>query len=167
MGCFGLLILGFVIFIIIRASNQNGNQTVKTASHKKNQMMANQFMRQNQPITNQSARQNRTAGGAAGYGQENRTRSVYTKSAEAAKQQELKNRLQLKYGGASLKPQKQQETQSVEKRKETNVVQLPEPPDEDLIQEINDLMVKGYEGEMTFSRDFVAEGIEMLNRIQM
>lgn len=142
MGCFGLLILGFVIFVIIRASNQSGNQTGKTASNKKNQNMTNQSMRQNQSIANQSMRQNQPI----------------------AKQQELKNRLQLKYGGASLKPQ---ETQIVEKRKEANVVQLPEPPADNLMQEINDLMVKGYDGEMTFSRDFVAEGIEMLNRIQM
>jgi hypothetical protein len=36
-----------------------------------------------------------------------------------------------------------------------------------LMQEIEDLMVKGYDGKLTFARDFVAEGIDMLNRIQV
>ena len=75
--------------------------------------------------------------------------------------------MQSKYGEKSQKPQKQQEMQSVEKKQEAHAIKLPEVPAEDLIQEINDLMVKGYDGELTFSRDFVAEGIEMLNRIQM
>lgn len=34
-----------------------------------------------------------------------------------------------------------------------------------LIDEINDLIVKGYSGELNFERDFIAEGMDMLNRI--
>ena len=33
-----------------------------------------------------------------------------------------------------------------------------------LIDEINDLIVKGYSGSLEFERDFIAEGVEMLNR---
>lgn len=33
-----------------------------------------------------------------------------------------------------------------------------------LIDEINDLIVKGYNGSLEFERDFIAEGVEMLNR---
>lgn len=33
-----------------------------------------------------------------------------------------------------------------------------------LIDEINDLIVKGYSGSLKFERDFIAEGVEMLNR---
>lgn len=33
----------------------------------------------------------------------------------------------------------------------------------DIIKHVNDLIVTGYSGEMEFDRDFVAEGIEMLN----
>ena len=33
-----------------------------------------------------------------------------------------------------------------------------------LIDEINDLIVKGYDGSLEFERDFIAEGVEMLNR---
>ena len=34
----------------------------------------------------------------------------------------------------------------------------------DIIKRINDLMITGYSGDMTFERDFIAEGVEMLNR---
>lgn len=33
-----------------------------------------------------------------------------------------------------------------------------------LIDEVNDLIVKGYSGSLEFERDFIAEGVEMLNR---
>lgn len=35
---------------------------------------------------------------------------------------------------------------------------------EDLMRTLDDLMVKGYEPRLTFERDFVAEGMELLNR---
>ena len=35
---------------------------------------------------------------------------------------------------------------------------------EDLMRTLDDLMVKGYEPHLTFERDFVAEGMELLNR---
>ena len=34
----------------------------------------------------------------------------------------------------------------------------------DIIKRVNDLIVTGYSGDMTFDRDFIAEGVEMLNR---
>ena len=37
----------------------------------------------------------------------------------------------------------------------------------DMMKRVNDLMVTGYSGEMNFDRDFVAEGIEMLNRFSL
>lgn len=33
----------------------------------------------------------------------------------------------------------------------------------DIIKKINDLMITGYSGDMNFDRDFVAEGVDMLN----
>lgn len=36
-----------------------------------------------------------------------------------------------------------------------------------LMQQISDLMITGYTGELSFGRDFVAEGVEMLNRCEM
>lgn len=37
----------------------------------------------------------------------------------------------------------------------------------ELMREVNDLMITGYRAEMTFERDFVAEGVEMLNRCEL
>lgn len=34
----------------------------------------------------------------------------------------------------------------------------------DIIKRVNDLIVTGYSGDMIFDRDFIAEGIDMLNR---
>ena len=34
----------------------------------------------------------------------------------------------------------------------------------DIIKRVNDLIVTGYSGDMKFDRDFIAEGIDMLNR---
>lgn len=34
----------------------------------------------------------------------------------------------------------------------------------DIIKRVNDLIVTGYSGDMTFDRDFIAEGVDMLNR---
>lgn len=37
----------------------------------------------------------------------------------------------------------------------------------DIIKKVNDLIVTGYSGEMDFDRDFIAEGIEMLNHFSL
>ena len=34
----------------------------------------------------------------------------------------------------------------------------------DIIKRVNDLIVTGYSGDMAFDRDFIAEGVDMLNR---
>ena len=34
----------------------------------------------------------------------------------------------------------------------------------DIIKRVNDLIVTGYSGDMNFERDFIAEGVDMLNR---
>ena len=37
----------------------------------------------------------------------------------------------------------------------------------DLMREINDLMIKGYQADLAFERDFVSEGIELLNSYEL
>lgn len=37
----------------------------------------------------------------------------------------------------------------------------------DILKKVNDLMVTGYSGDMKFERDFLAEGIDMLNRFSL
>lgn len=35
------------------------------------------------------------------------------------------------------------------------------------MEELNDLMIMGYQVNVSFHRDFVAEGVEMLNRFEI
>ena len=37
----------------------------------------------------------------------------------------------------------------------------------DILKKVNDLMVMGYSGEMNFDRDFIAEGVDLLNRYSL
>lgn len=37
----------------------------------------------------------------------------------------------------------------------------------DIIKRVNDLIVTGYSGDMKFDRDFIAEGIDMINRFSL
>lgn len=37
----------------------------------------------------------------------------------------------------------------------------------ELMQQVNDLMIMGYQGNLSFERDFVAEGVEMLNSYEL
>lgn len=43
---------------------------------------------------------------------------------------------------------------------------MSEPEDDAFMDRVYDLMITGYSGNLEFDRDFIAEGIEMLNRIQ-
>lgn len=227
MDCLGLLIVGIVIFCVIRSKSQNGNQTTKPnqpGQTRSNQPIRPSQTRPNQPMRQNPSRPNQPVGGQAGGTVSGRqgyqTGNTYAKPAaqvkpkedilaranrnvreqQLEKQEELKARLQQKYGEISneQKPEKpagKEKAASVsmaeavqrvatppekvkesevnqfspkpDRQTETNVMELQEPPTSDLMREIKDLMVKGYDGELTFSRDFVAEGIEMLNRIQM
>lgn len=37
----------------------------------------------------------------------------------------------------------------------------------DIIKKVNDLMITGYSGDLEFERDFIAEGVDMLNRFSI
>lgn len=37
----------------------------------------------------------------------------------------------------------------------------------ELMREVNDLMITGYQADLAFERDFVAEGVEVLNRFEL
>lgn len=55
------------------------------------------------------------------------------------------------------------ETSDVEKHKEQSFL-CDTGEESDIIKRVNDLIVTGYSGDMTFDRDFIAEGVDMLNR---
>lgn len=193
MDCLGLLIIGFVIFWIVRTKSRNGNQTTKPNQPRKSQPKPNQPVRQSRPVRpnqpmrqqNQPMGQRQPVKGTVSSTPGHQTGTTYTKPAaptkqeedilakanrnvreqQMEKQEELKARLTQKYGEI---PKEQKSGKPLGKEKAPAVSGVEqEAQTGDLMREINDLMVKGYDGELTFSRDFVAEGIEMLNRIQM
>lgn len=102
------------------------------------------------------------------------------------KQQELKNRLQQKYpeqkqqnpvkasadlSAEYIPPQADIMSRAVANVKENAADVLEkkqvELQEDDLMAQLQDLMVMGYWVDFDFSRDFVAEGIEMLNRYEL
>lgn len=93
----------------------------------------------------------------------------------ARKQQELKNRLLHKpvqqAPQNSVPPQKpvQQKSDIVSRAvanvKENEVDELVKGSE--LMNQVNDLMIMGYQEDLSFARDFVAEGIDMLNSYQI
>ena len=75
-------------------------------------------------------------------------------------QQQLKNRLAEKYQFAAAE--------------EMSAMEVIEPmeftydiPQSDNMKKVQELMVTGFSGNLNFERDFVAEGIEMLNRFEL
>lgn len=76
------------------------------------------------------------------------------------RQQQLKNRLAEKYQSAAAE--------------EMSAMEVIEPmeftydiPQSDNMKKVQELMVTGFSGNLNFERDFVAEGIEMLNRFEL
>ena len=75
-------------------------------------------------------------------------------------QQQLKNRLAEKYQSAAAE--------------EMSAMEVIEPmeftydiPQSDNMKNVQELMVTGFSGNLNFESDFVAEGIEMLNRFEL
>lgn len=105
------------------------------------------------------------------------------------KQQELKQRLQQRYGSQQSATQRyggqpgdilsrananvRENDEDILERSqmsENNTVEIMGTQglmESDLMREINDLIVKGYESDLSFERDFVSEGIEMLNAYEL
>ena len=54
-------------------------------------------------------------------------------------------------------------TTDVAEHKEVSVL-CDSGEESDIIKRVNDLIVTGYSGDMQFDRDFIAEGVDMLNR---
>ena len=75
-------------------------------------------------------------------------------------QQQLKNRLAEKYQSAAA--EKMSAMEVIEPMEFTYDI-----PQSDNMKKVQELMVTGFSGNLNFDRDFVAEGIEMLNRFEL
>lgn len=167
-----VIIIIFVVKCLAKGANQQQTQPNKPRTdHPQNYTYTRPAEPKKQPENDILARATRNV---LGQQEERRTESMA----------ELKARLQEKYGTAVKEKKPAVEAVATPEKKPEPVkpevkVHVPakdcakhlaewnEPSGEDLMQEVWDLMIKGYDGELTFTRDFVAEGIEMLNQIQM
>lgn len=83
---------------------------------------------------------------------------------------ERKDRMQHQAaGGMTESPAGQPGKMFVEQMVRSAGQKMAAQPDgeRDIQREINDLMVMGYSGTLEFDRDFIAEGMDMLNRYQL
>lgn len=114
-----------------------------------------------------------------------------TRQSQPVSQSELKQRLQQKYGtqGAAQPAKKltqpgqraaqltsenmqaeRQQNMDILHRATENVAEFDRVDvleETDFMNQVNDLMIMGYSGKLSYERDFVAEGIEMLNQFNM
>lgn len=120
-----------------------------------------------------------------GYQQRQVQNNGYQQKSGQVSQQELKRRLQQKYANTVQQyykentyqmPQEQAKEQKVlvkEKTKDqTEPLELglgiaDSNQESSVLKQVNDLIVMGYSGDLSFERDFVAEGIEMLNSYEL
>lgn len=109
----------------------------------------------------------------------------YQQKSGQVSQQELKRRLQQKYantaqqyskGNTYQMPQEQTKDQPVLAKEKVKDQTEPLEPglgmadsnqESPVLKQVNDLIVMGYSGDLSFERDFVAEGIEMLNSYEL
>ena len=187
----------FIILIWIVVAN------IKKGQKKSRTTIPNQPRQANQPRQTGQYGQRPAANGNsshpvqnAGYGTRPAVNSGYQQQPgnvqqnyvqNRENQQQLKNRLQQKYGSrpAAAEPvQKKRcaaddiieraisnvkENEQDETLATTQIVsgQAFVPEESELMKQVENLIVKGYSGDLTFERDFVAEGVEMLNRFEI
>lgn len=125
------------------------------------------------------------------YGNPTYGNSTYARQQRSTSQDDLKSRLQQKYGQqpakktdilTKAKKNTNEEAEDViahVMRDEAHASECHAPEvvmdsvadfqveESNILGSVNELMVKGYSGNLEFERDFIAEGVEMLNRFSL
>ncbi len=97
-------------------------------------------------------------------------RNVMEQEAEREKQEVKEQKAGMTKEQQTAKAREQKKQQLIQQKLEQTKAaeqMAAESDTEDLMREVEDLMIMGYDGSLEFERDFVAEGVDMLNRIQM
>lgn len=161
MECFPILIFIIVIALVVRANGKTsangkgqpaaGHRTVARpmpTSTQQSRPQQSYTSQQSRPQQAYASQQSGTQPKPQGTGAKPTQPQVIKKppvKVQPVQPQEVTSQYQM-FGGQ--KPEKQVRSENTS----------------EFIKEIDDLMVKGYEGTLSFERDFVSEGIEMLNR---
>lgn len=175
-----VLIIWFVIAVnqknqknTRRGTNLNGKRVYTGANYSGYQKPG-----QNMPLQQYTAPN-------SGYQPRQVQNNGYQQKSGQVSQQELKRRLQQKYantaqqyskGNTYQMPQEQTKEQKVFVKEKTKDQTEPLEPglgiadsnqESPVLKQVNDLIVMGYSGDLSFERDFVAEGVEMLNSYEL
>jgi hypothetical protein len=182
------MIIAIFVIKAVKKSKENAKKTTVQPNQPRQQVQPNQSRQQVQP--NQSRQQVQPNRPAQRQTQPNQSKAY--DAGRAAKQRELKQRLQKQYENVVNKyltpvteDGKQQDDimgrvhanvaeyagNQIEQEGKLDTIPVTEGhidnciTDDDcsLMERVNDLMIMGYQANLTFERDFVAEGIEMLN----
>ena len=97
-------------------------------------------------------------------------RTVQPQNPQRERYEQWKAAKQSTHGKAmdAMQQLKQQEQEnSILERANLNLQEYEGDVESDMLSQVNDRIVTGYSGEMAFERDFIAEGIEMLNSFQV
>ena len=97
-------------------------------------------------------------------------RNVMEQEAEREKPEVKEQKVGMTREQQTVKAREQKKQQLIQQKLEQtkSAEQVAAENDsEDLMRDVEDLMIMGYDGTLEFERDFVAEGVDMLNRIQM
>lgn len=170
-----IIYIAIIVFVICRVAN---NKKKKADEYRKKTGMAGKRSSQ-KPVSGQTGRQS-VSGQTSRKpvsGQNRRQTQGKQKDARAKQRaEETKRRLEQKYKGESSILQAARESTAEYDRDvlreedkryhgKVNDIYFCGNREEDLLGRVYDLMVTGYSGNLNFERDFLSEGMDMLNRI--
>jgi hypothetical protein len=67
----------------------------------------------------------------------------------------------------TVSPEEQRQKKAMHPHDASHVAETVGAEDESLLGTVEDLMVKGYDGSLSFARDFVGEGMDMISRFTL
>ena len=173
MSCFGVLIILFVIMAIVKNANGGQNKEKKPQS----QTYQRKAQTYQKKVQTYQKKAQTYQGNPQTYQNNSQTYRSNPSTWEAQKppaKKAAKNKASKRvpdhrntYESSSSNEIFEKASRNVVEQELAEQRELELQPQENVLKEVEDIMVRGYDGSLTFERDFVAEGIEMLNRIQM
>lgn len=158
-----------VIGIIVKAKSSDEKKKKQNTYQKPQQPRYVQQPRPQQPRYVQQPRPQQP-----GYAQPQPVKTVQSQKEQRERYEQWKAVKESTQGKAmdamqQMKRQEQQKQQenAILERANQNLQEYEGDVESDMLSQVTDRIVTGYTGDMKFDRDFIAEGIEMLNSFQV
>ena len=164
-----LIVLVIAIIGIIVKAKSSDEKKKKQYTYQKPQQarpVQPQYTQQARPVQPQYTQQPRPV--QPQYTQQPRTVQPQKPQRERYEQwKAAKQSAQGKAMDAMLQLKQKEQENSILERANLNLQEYEDDVESDMLSQVNDRIVMGYSGEMEFERDFIAEGIKMLNSFQV